>query len=204
MSPEPFGGPSFRFLSKKNAKQNAAKQAVEYLVKQGHISRDTISKQSKNSASSTDRPSAPIIPIEDQSVPAQVAILAHKLGFKSPSYVIELVPDSKALFNGYAKFEGEQLIDGKVGEFRHVWSKKAAKDGCARDVLAFLKDIERQREERGKGEARVSETSSCLAFWASHGKTTAKVSRYDGCEEEEEEEDGMSEYGTPEDKMDGS
>lgn len=159
-------------------------------MRTGHIDSDT--DESKKPASPAG-PSAPTIPLEDQSVPAQVNILSHKLGFKSPTYTIELLPGSTAIYKGYAKFVGEPLIEGKVGEFHNIWAKKAAKEHCAKEVLKFLKDIDKLREEMSKEDAS-GEKRKLEVLESPEKKDGAKISRYDGCDDEDE----SSVYGTPE------
>lgn len=181
-------------MRKKDAKQNAAKLAVEYLIQTGHISQEKLSNEPKKSISPVTKNPKLSIPIEDLTIPAQVNHLAHMLGIKSPTYVIGLEPDSVALYSGYAYFPGEPLIEGKVGEFRNVWAKKAAKEECARDVLKFLQGIEKHREEMLRGDGSVGGKRKRVDLDSPERLSgeTANELKYDESGDDEE-----STYGTP-------
>ena len=49
------------------------------------------------------------------------------------------------LYSGYAHFNGDPRIEGKIGEVNDIFGQKNAKEMIAETLHAFLKDIERQR-----------------------------------------------------------
>lgn len=67
---------------------------------------------------------------------------------KDPAYVIELVSeDAVAEYKGYAYLEDEPwLAGGKVAQFDGVWTKTAATERCAAEVLDLLQGVERKIE----------------------------------------------------------
>ncbi|KAM3067021.1 hypothetical protein ACMFMG_011803 [Clarireedia jacksonii] len=81
------------------------------------------------------------------SCATQVPALCIRLGFTRPTYNILPTSPGTAFYYGWADFGSDPRIEGKVGVFRDVYGKKNAKEVCARGVLSFLRDIERQRLE---------------------------------------------------------
>jgi hypothetical protein len=83
-----------------------------------------------------------------KSSASQVPELCANLGFNLPTYVLKRALESEPLlplWNGYAHFNGDPRISGKVGAVESVFGKLNAKEEIAKEVLSFLKDIERQR-----------------------------------------------------------
>ena len=62
-----------------------------------------------------------------------------------PKYEITRVSEQAPLYSGYAHFNGDPRIEGKVGEVKDIFGQKNAKEMIAETLYAFLKDIERQR-----------------------------------------------------------
>ncbi|CZS93532.1 hypothetical protein WAI453_001061 [Rhynchosporium graminicola] len=133
------------FDSKKIAKKYAAMRAVRWLIQHKHMPDDgsvkfpkaAVSAPAPKTARGPDEPST--------SYASQVPDLCVRLGFTAPRYVITAALPSTPLWNGYADFGADPRIDGKVGEVKDVYGKKAAKEQVAKLVLDFLGDIERQR-----------------------------------------------------------
>jgi len=76
-----------------------------------------------------------------------------------PKYEIEKVSEGAPIYNGYAHFQGDPRIEGKIGEVKDVFGQKNAKEKIAEEVFAFLKDIERQRMEGHEDEGRKRKRS---------------------------------------------
>ena len=79
------------------------------------------------------------------SIGQQVAELALKLGICAPTYIISPHEGFESLYSGYAHFDSDPRVSGKVGEFTGVHGKKKAKETCARKVLSFLEGIAAHR-----------------------------------------------------------
>ncbi|KAL3425981.1 hypothetical protein PVAG01_02772 [Phlyctema vagabunda] len=77
----------------------------------------------------------------------RVPTLCNELGFRMPTYAIEKSPQTEdlPLYDGYAHFDGDPRLPGKIGEVRGVYGKKNTKERCAEVVLEHLLRIERQR-----------------------------------------------------------
>lgn len=89
---------------------------------------------------------------------SQVPELCTRLGLVGPEYTIKKASDNEASYTGYARFkDNPKIVDDKIGFVRNAFGQKRAKEEIAKEVVAFLKDIERQRlempvEEEGEGE----------------------------------------------------
>jgi hypothetical protein len=156
-----FGGNAVSFSNKKDAKQYAAKKAIDWLITNSHMpSNGSVrfpkppppiqAAQPKKMKSKS--PSDPGTPTNSSSnttsYAAQIPPLCNKLGFAPPKYEITRAKaDDVPFFNGYADFGGDPRIEGKVGEVFNVYGQKRAKEQIAEIVYSFLKDIERQRGE---------------------------------------------------------
>jgi hypothetical protein len=154
--PEPFSDSNV-FTKKKEAKHHASKKAIEWLIDNKFMPADgsvrfpkpiltppasgMIGPQYSGSSASPKGP-------KGQSSASQVAPLCLKLGFGMPKYVIERISEAAPLYKGYATFQGDPRIEeDKIGEVADIYGQKTAKEKIAEVVLAFLKDIERQRAE---------------------------------------------------------
>ncbi|KAE9368600.1 hypothetical protein N431DRAFT_494026 [Stipitochalara longipes BDJ] len=168
-SPQQFGGAAQTFSNKKDAKQYAAKKAIDWLIVNNHMPTDgsvrfpkppppvqVVQPQERKSLSLLD----PGASLEGSIKYATlVPTLCGKLGFGPPRYEIEKAGNT-AFWNGYAFFPGNPIIDGKVGEVFNVFGQKNAKEEIAEVVYRFLKDIERQREEQLDIKGRKRQRSS--------------------------------------------
>jgi hypothetical protein len=146
------------FSNKKDAKQFAAKKAIDWLIANNHMPSDGSARfpkppppmqipQSKKSKPVS--PSDPNTPSAEGTVKYTTMIppLCNKLGFSPPRYEIEKV-NNTAFWSGYAFFPDNPIIEGKIGEVSNVYGKDNAKLEIAEVVYKFLKDIERQRGEQ--------------------------------------------------------
>jgi hypothetical protein len=68
-----------------------------------------------------------------------------RLGFTTPKYEITKVSEDAPLYSGYAHFNGDPRIEGKIGEVDGIFGQKNTKEMIAETLYSFLKDIERQR-----------------------------------------------------------
>jgi hypothetical protein len=146
------------FSNKKNAKQFAAKKAINWLIENGYMPGDGSVKFPK---APQPPPSARTPPATSHTDPpssttyaAQVPDLCYRLGFNVPKYEIHPVMENTSLYDAYADFGGDPRVVGKVGETKNVFGKKRAKEEVARVVISFLKDIERQRLEQHEDDDR--------------------------------------------------
>jgi hypothetical protein len=181
----PLGDPRTIFNRKKDAKQYAAKLAIEWLVANGYMPDDgnvsfpkvrplqpqsasisasaSANNNPANAASSSSTPasasaSTPARPASSptESFPQRVAMLCTSLAISPPTY--KLVPHSEfpAMYSGYAVFENSPLVIGKVGEFHNVHGKRNAKEVCAEKVVGFLEGIVKARRgEAGREAAEI-------------------------------------------------
>lgn len=169
-SSQPFGGTAVSFSNKKDAKQFAAKKAIDWLIANNHMPSDGSARflklpplmqmpQSKKAKPVS--PSDPSTPSAAGTVKYTTMIppLCNKLGFSPPRYEIEKL-DNTAFWSGYAFFPGNPIIEGKVGEVSNVYGKDNAKLEIAEEVYKFLKDIERQRGEQLDVDDRKRKRSS--------------------------------------------
>lgn len=86
----------------------------------------------------------PFVPIAT-SYASQVPNLCTLLGYNNPRYELVPIAPGVPVYDCWADFGGEPEIDGKVGEFKSIHGKKAAKEMVAKEVISFLRSIERQR-----------------------------------------------------------
>jgi hypothetical protein len=166
--PQPFGEPRISFTVKKQARQYASKKAIDWLIATGHMPADGSVKFPKVTppADSIIGPKIPGAPSDPPArvrppkpkgptIAGKVPDLCIKLGFGLPAYKIERVSEIAPLYRGYAHFPGESRIQGKIGELKNdVHGQKNAKELIAADLLGFLQDIERQRNETHEDEDR--------------------------------------------------
>jgi hypothetical protein len=170
-----FGRTTLSFSNKKDAKQYAAKKAIDWLIANNHMPSDGSARFQKPpppvpmpqpKKRKSDSPSAPGTSSGEGVIKYASLIppLCGKLGFGPPQYEIARTKDDDLpFFNTYALFPGNPIIEGKVGEVFNVYGQKNAKEECAAIVYSFLKDIERQRGEQldidNKKRKRSSEVS---------------------------------------------
>ncbi|CAO1605487.1 hypothetical protein XANCAGTX0491_009004 [Xanthoria calcicola] len=153
-TPAVLGSSTAPFSTKKAARNNAAKAAVQHLISLGELNPNgscKAKKKAKLSAGPTVKVEAKGIEVKkDTSYANRVNDLAPLLSFTVPVY--RFTPTSAAapnILSGAAYFTGDALYhpslkDG-VGEVRNVFGKKNAKEECARGVWEVLKGVARER-----------------------------------------------------------
>lgn len=133
------------FIKKKDAKQHVSKLAIEWLIENKFMPGDGSVRFPK--AAPTPMPKKPNPP-KGESSASQVVQLCLKLGFGMPKYVIERTSHAAPLYKGYATFQGDPRIEEtEIGMVTDAYGQKSAKESIAKEVLSFLKDIERHRSE---------------------------------------------------------
>ncbi|KAL9001010.1 MAG: hypothetical protein Q9169_000494 [Polycauliona sp. 2 TL-2023] len=153
-TPLVLGSPTAPFSTKKAARNNAAKAAVQHLISLGELNQDGSCKAKKKvkvGAGPTVKVEAKGIEVKkDASYANRVNDLAPLLSLTAPVY--RFTPTSAAapnMFSGAAYFSGDALLHeslkGGVGEIRNVYGKKNAKEECARGVFEALKGVARGR-----------------------------------------------------------
>ncbi|MCJ1266273.1 hypothetical protein MMC22_006156 [Lobaria immixta] len=148
LSPDPFGSASEFFSSKKAARNNAAKEAMKYLIDQGHVNPDGSVKAKKKAKLGT------AVKVEgkklevnrDTTYAQRVNELCPLLGVNTPTYRLSAEsPSAPNHLSGAAYFSGEPRLPEKYGEVRNVYGKKAAKEEVARGVWEALEELAAER-----------------------------------------------------------
>ncbi|KAI9754774.1 MAG: hypothetical protein M4579_004559 [Chaenotheca gracillima] len=155
--PEPsFGGRNVVFPNKKAAKLNAAREACEWLRREGHLRRPSAAVGSGQSGTALKMPAAGLAncaKVDGKVITlARGATFAQKvgdlypiLGFHAPGYRLESDPKMPMIWSGAAYFPDDPILQGPLGEVRNVYGKKDAKEQCARAVLEVLKAVADKR-----------------------------------------------------------
>jgi hypothetical protein len=148
-------GDNVSFSKKRDAKQYAAKKAIDWLIESKRMPADgsvrfprTQSPATPNKAKAADAVGQhDLCSFKSKTLASQVPELCIRLGFNIPKYEITRVSENVPLYSGYAHFNGDPRIEGKVGEVKDVYGQKNAKEKIAEVLVSFLRDIERQRIE---------------------------------------------------------
>ena len=155
------------FSNKKAAKQYAAKQAIDWLIENKHMPDNGAVKFPKSvplpqvkKVRTPDVIVPPSTPKNSVSWASQVPDLCHRLGFHIPTYRLDRPIPSAPLWDAYADFGGDPRIDGRVGVVTGIYGQKKAKEESAKEVVSFLKDIERQRTQQFEDEDRKRNRST--------------------------------------------
>jgi hypothetical protein len=159
-SSQPFGD-TVSFTKKKDAKQYASKKAIDWLIENNFMPPNGVKFPSQTFANpevtSSKVTNTTIVEIKEittespvqtpkgTSFASKIPELCTRLGFTVPKYEITRVSEQAPLYSGYAHFNGDPRIEGKVGEVKDIFGQKNAKEMIAETLHAFLKDIERQR-----------------------------------------------------------
>jgi hypothetical protein len=163
-SSQPFGD-TVSFTKKKDAKQYASKKAIDWLIENNFMPPNGVKFPKSNALSQTlPNPEvtsskvtnttieikeitteSPVQTPKGASFASKIPELCTLLGFTVPKYEITRVSEQAPLYSGYAHFNGDPRIEGKVGEVKDIFGQKNAKEMIAETLYAFLKDIERQR-----------------------------------------------------------
>ena len=171
---QPFGD-TVSFTKKKDAKQYASKKAIDWLIENNFMPvvgvkfpkpqpvNQTVTNVKVASPKIISTPKAVITPIasvkevgpqspamthKSKSFAGQIPELCSRLGFTAPRYEITKVSENAPLYSGYAHFNGDPRIDGKLGEVEGIFGQKNAKEMIAEELYAYLKAIERPEDGR--------------------------------------------------------
>ncbi|EUC45811.1 hypothetical protein COCMIDRAFT_36514 [Bipolaris oryzae ATCC 44560] len=175
--PHPFGTLTSLFSSKKAARQDAARHAVEHFKALGTWPQDTpiggikkkkkaqqpfpppSSSSSPPSSSSVLSPIQPPFPNQTPTVIAigtgttsfaqRVATLAATLALPTPEWKYVSHPSDPNFHSVACFFRGAGPHEGPIGEVRNVFGKKKAKEECARLTLEYLLDVREKRRAYG-------------------------------------------------------
>lgn len=145
-SPTPFSDSTVTFARKKDAKQHAAKKTIEWLIANNHMP--------ANSSVSFPKPVAVPAPAagaktkDTLSRSQQVVELCLRLALNLPTYRLEPQEACPAMWSGYAHFNGDPRMPGRVGEFSNIFGRKNAKEECAKGVLELLHGIAAEKAEK--------------------------------------------------------
>ena len=156
-----FGSPTTSFPSKKQAQRHAAAAAVQFLISEGRLASDgsTLARKAPKSVSSnggssvrfrtpTRHENGPAIEVVKEATYAQrINDLAPMLGLSTPVY--QLHPESTNapnILSGYVSFPNSSRdLPARVGEVRHVFGKKAAKEQVAKGAWEVLVKLAEKR-----------------------------------------------------------
>lgn len=152
------GEKEFSFARKKDAKKHAAKCAIEWLIAEGLMPDDGTVTFPKPKPKPPPQPPPPdtsdggasIVEGNDGGMSAsqRVHALCTRLGVPSPSYTLLQDKEIQSLFSGWAEITGGLNMPTKLGHVSDVYTKKAAKEQIAVNVLEYLLKIERERGEQ--------------------------------------------------------
>ncbi|ORY15736.1 hypothetical protein BCR34DRAFT_558468 [Clohesyomyces aquaticus] len=155
-----FGSPNEPlFASKKAARYHAAKCAIDFVKSQGlwpdnvtdlgGIKKKKVGQPPTTPNKNTETPNPnPNLPFPGSSVSytSQVQALAHTLGLNTPEWRFAPEdPQAPGFHTVSAYFKSGGPHEGPVGEVRHIFGKKKAKEECARLTLEYLREVHRQR-----------------------------------------------------------
>jgi hypothetical protein len=157
VSPQVFGSLDSHYTSKKRARQEAARVAVEHFKSQGTwpsaFSEVGGIKKKKKTQPSDDlelltpatKPAS-----ESTSYAQQVARLAIMLSLGTPEWRFTPSPLDRDFHTVACYFAGGGEHAGPIGEVRNVFGKKKAKEESARLTLDYLNELHAHRINFGK------------------------------------------------------
>lgn len=158
--PSPFGSLESLHSSKKAARQEAARYAVESFKSQGlwpddfssvgGIKKKTNLAPSPLTASDTRKPSTASTQSVSESYAQQVARLAITLTLGTPEWRYTPSTMDKDFHTVQCFFNGAGMHEGPIGEVRNVFGKKKAKEECARLTLEYLGQVREHRVAYGQ------------------------------------------------------
>lgn len=144
---ESFGCVFGSFPNKKAARASAAMEAMEFLIEQGlansegkNVQVKAAKKKSKEKVEAIERVLSNVSTTDAQKINE----LCPLLGIPLPIYRFGPSPDAPVgnILSGAAYFpDNNPLLSGPVGMVRNVFSKKRAKEECAREVYRVLMQI---------------------------------------------------------------
>ncbi|EMD85535.1 hypothetical protein COCC4DRAFT_76101 [Bipolaris maydis ATCC 48331] len=163
--PHPFGTLTSLFSSKKAARQDAARHAVEHFKALGTWPQDTPiggikKKKQPKPASPPFSVLSPVQPPNPNQSPTplgsgtssfaqRVATLAATLALPTPEWKYTAHPSDPTFHSVACFFRDAGPHEGPIGEVRNVFGKKRAKEECARLTLDYLLDVREKRRAYG-------------------------------------------------------
>ncbi|MCJ1225681.1 hypothetical protein MMC12_002330 [Toensbergia leucococca] len=145
----PFGSKTQPFSTKKAARTHAAKEAMHWLIQNGHTNPDGSARARKKlKLGAAVRVEGNTLEVKrDATFTQKVADLCPLLGLSAPEYrLAPTSPSAPHLLSGAAYFPQDSLVvPGSVGECKHVFGKKSAKEECARGVFEYLRALAEKR-----------------------------------------------------------
>ncbi|KAL1795158.1 hypothetical protein ACET3X_006974 [Alternaria dauci] len=160
-----FGSTDKLFSSKKAARRDAARHAVEYFKSIGTWPEEvnlvggikkkkvqpsmpemvSISEPDRDSALASTSAASP----SAKSYAQQVASLAVILALPTPEWQYTSHPEDPNFHTVTCFFRGAGPHEGPIGEVRNIYGKKKAKEECARLTLEYLKEVREKRVAYG-------------------------------------------------------
>jgi hypothetical protein len=157
--PEPFGSTSVHFTTKKAARQHAASCAVQHFKDQGLWPENIAAVGGIKKKKVVQPPPEPKVKnptmgstssTDAASYPQQAAQLAADLGLNTPEWRFHPEDSSAPGFHTMSCFfKSGGPHQGPIGEVRHVFGKKKAKEECARLTVEYLQGVREKRMEYG-------------------------------------------------------
>ncbi|KAF1973693.1 hypothetical protein BU23DRAFT_463741 [Bimuria novae-zelandiae CBS 107.79] len=193
-----FGSRTTFFTSKRAARHHAAGCAVKHFQAAGswpeHATDLGGIKKKKPSVASVLNPSPSLSSKVDvdaatgSSSPTQlVAHLATQLSLSTPEWRFSPSEAAAPGFHTVAcYFKGGGPHEGPLGEVRHVYGKKKAKEECARLVLTYLQEVKKTRLESARAVLRRMRGDTEAVV----GRAVGRMGVGEGGVEEVEEEMG--------------
>lgn len=159
-----FGTNDIRFSTKKAARQNAARLAVEQLksiglwpetdnsrtIKKKKISPDGSTSSTPVPASNVSAFSTPASPSNVASCAQQLAVLAAKLKLGTPQYELSRVQNQSDWYQASCTFSFPGPNAGPHVGTGNFFGKKKAKEDCARQALRYLHALSDHRTTQAR------------------------------------------------------
>lgn len=189
-SPTPFSTPTTFFASKKAAKTHAARLAITHLVATQHLHPDgSIKRPSVNPS----RAAAATLSVNKsgagRSYGERVNELFPVLGFSTPVYELRAVDElAPNVYSGGARLTG---VKGLVGEVRHVFGKKRAKEECSKGLWEFLEGVRRERGWRALDGDGAADVEDCGTGGGGGGGKEDGKGQHAGIGDGDEEDEGL-------------
>ena len=146
---EPFGSPSEPFSSKKAARANAARLAVEHLIESGELNPNgsPAKARKKTKLGAAVRIQGKGLEVKRGSTYTQKVNDAYSLlGLQTPQYVLSAASDlAPSIFSGHASFPNEPALPKEIGGVRNVFGKKNAKEAIAKGIWEVLRELAEKR-----------------------------------------------------------
>ncbi|KAF2713575.1 hypothetical protein K504DRAFT_462088 [Pleomassaria siparia CBS 279.74] len=163
--PEPFGDQTALYSSKKAARQHAAGCAAQYfkergLWPEGVAAMGGIKKKKKipatlvpiSSSSPTAAHGSATMPVATAgtSYAQQAAAIATSLSLTTPEWRFTSEDSAPDFHTVSCYFRNGGPHAGPIGEVRHVFGKKKAKEECAKRTVEYLVGVREQRLDYGR------------------------------------------------------